>query len=109
MSEDAIRLDKWLWQARFFRSRAIATRLCAKGRVRIDGERVKKAHFLVRPGQVLTFPQAQTIRVVRVRAIGTHRGPAPEARRLYDELSDTPPVPRIAGYAPPQQRGSITR
>ncbi|MEE8333399.1 MAG: RNA-binding S4 domain-containing protein [Alphaproteobacteria bacterium] len=108
MSEHAIRLDKWLWQARFFRSRSIAARLCVKGRVRIDGERVKKAHFLVRPGHVLTFPQAQIIRVVRVRALGTRRGPAPEARMLYDELSDTPPIPRIAGYGQPQ-RGTNSR
>lgn len=98
MSEDAIRLDKWLWQARFFRSRGSAARLCTKGRVRIDGERVKKAHFLVRPGQVLTFPQAQTIRVVRVRALGARRGPAPEAELLYEDLSDAPPAARIAGY-----------
>lgn len=108
MSEGAIRLDKWLWQARFVSSRAIAARLCTKGRVRIDGQRVKKPHFLVRPGQVLTFPQAQIIRVVRVLAIGTRRGPAPEARLLYDEISDAPPVPRIPGYTP-HQRGSIAR
>jgi len=110
MSEDAIRLDTWLWQARFFRSRAIAARLCAKGRVRIDGAVVKKAHFLVRPEQVLTFPQARRIRVVRVRALGARRGPAPEARLLYDELSDAPPVPRFAGgRAARRGRGAAMR
>jgi len=108
MSDDSIRLDKWLWQARFFRSRAIAARLCAGGRVRIDGAVVEKAHFQVRPGQVLTFPQARRIRVVRVLALGTRRGPAAEARQLYDELSDAPPVPRIPGHGEPQ-RGTALR
>ena len=103
MSEESIRLDKWLWQARFFRSRALAARLCAKGRVRIDGAVVEKAHFQVRPGQILTFPQGPHIRVVRVLALGSRRGPATEARLLYDELSDTPPVPRIAGHGEPQR------
>jgi len=108
MNETGMRLDKWLWQARFFRSRAAAARLCAGGRVRIDGTVVEKAHFQVRPGQVLTFPQAQRIRVVRVIALGTRRGPAAEARLLYDEMADTPPVPRIAGHGAPQ-RGTFAR
>jgi len=106
MNQDSIRLDKWLWQARFFRSRAIAAQLCARGRVRIDGAVVEKAHFQVRPGQVLTFPQGPRIRVVRVLALGARRGPAVEARLLYDELSDAPPVPRIAGYGDRQPRGT---
>ena len=96
MTTDAIRLDKWLWQARFFKSRALASRLCAAGRVRIDGVKVEKAHFAVRPGQVLTFPQGRRIRVVRVLALGTRRGPAKEAARLFEDLSDEAPVPRIA-------------
>ena len=92
---DSIRLDKWLWQARFFKSRAMAARSCAEGGVRVGGARVDKAHHAVRVGDVLTFAQAQRLRVVRVRALGTRRGPAAEARTLYDDLAaDTPPVPR---------------
>ncbi len=87
MTEDSVRLDKWLWHARFFKSRTLASRLCAAGRVRIDGEKVTKAHATVRLGQVLTFPQARDIRVVRVVEIGTRRGPATEARTLYEELA----------------------
>ncbi len=87
MTEDSIRLDKWLWQARFFKSRATASRLCARGRVRIDGGVVRKAHAAVRPGHVLTFPQARVIRVVRIVALGDRRGPAPEARALYEDLT----------------------
>ena len=86
MTLESIRLDKWLWQARFFKSRALASKICAAGRVRIDGERVTKAHAAIRPGHVLTFPQARDIRVVRVVALGTRRGPAVEARTLYEDL-----------------------
>ncbi len=86
MTPESIRLDKWLWQARFFKSRALASKLCAAGRVRIDGERVTKAHAAIRPGHVLTFPQARDIRVVRVVALGTRRGPAVDARTLYEDL-----------------------
>jgi len=82
----AIRLDKWLWHARFFKSRSLASRVCAEGKVRVDGEVVRKAHHLVRPGNVLTFPQAREIRVVRIQSLGERRGPATEARTLYEHV-----------------------
>ena len=100
MTEDALRMDKWLWQARFFKTRALAARVCTGGRVRVDGVKVIKAHFSVRPGQVLTFPQARRIRVVRVIALGERRGPAKEASLLYEDLSDEDPVPRISSLGP---------
>lgn len=98
--QPALRVDKWLWQARFFKSRSKASQLCADGRVRIDGTRIDKAHALVRPGQVLTFPQAREIRVVRVIALGTRRGPAEEARTLYEDLSPLEPAPARTGPRP---------
>jgi len=88
---DARRLDKWLWFARFCKSRTLAAKLCAAGRIRSGGEVVRKAHHLVRPGDVLTFPQGPHIRVVRVLLLGERRGPATEARTLYEDLA--PPVP----------------
>ncbi len=91
MSEPRLRLDKWLWQARFFKSRSIASRICAQGRVRINRQLVAKTHASVRPGDVLTFPQGGHIRVVRITALGTRRGPAAEARALYEDLA--PPMP----------------
>ncbi len=100
MSDGAIRLDKWLWQARFFRSRALAGKLCNGGRVRVDGVKIEKAHFSVRIGQVLTFPQARRIRVVRVLELGDRRGPAQEAQMLYEDLSDPEPVPTVAWIDP---------
>lgn len=85
-----LRVDKWLWFARFFKSRSLAARQCAEGRVRVNGARVNKAHAVVRPGDVLTFPAGARIRVIRVAALGVRRGPAPEARLLYDDMEPSP-------------------
>lgn len=90
MSEDdGIRLDKWLWQARFFKSRSLARKICAKGHVRVDGQVVRKAHYVVRVGHVLTFRMAKKICVVRIAALGERRGPATEAQMLYSELEES--------------------
>lgn len=91
---DSQRLDKWLWFARFFKSRTLAAKLCEGERVRINRVVVAKAHQPVHVGDVLTFPQARRIRVVRVRDLGTRRGPSEEARTLYDDLdADAAPAP----------------
>ncbi|RMF33507.1 MAG: RNA-binding S4 domain-containing protein [Alphaproteobacteria bacterium] len=92
-----MRLDKWLWQARFFKSRALSAGIIGKGRVRLNGQRVTKPATQVRPGDVLTFPQGRTIRVVRLLALGVRRGPAQEARALYHDLSE----PGTEGSAEP--------
>jgi ribosome-associated heat shock protein Hsp15 len=83
-----MRLDKWLWHARFFKSRSLATRFIEKSRCRIDGRVVDKAHAPVAPGMVLTFALGPRVRVVRVVALGERRGPATEARTLYDEIDN---------------------
>jgi ribosome-associated heat shock protein Hsp15 len=82
----AIRLDKWLWQARLCKTRTVASRLVAEGAVRVNAERVLKPATLLRIGDGVTFAQGRTIRVLRVRALGLRRGPAPEARELYEDL-----------------------
>jgi ribosome-associated heat shock protein Hsp15 len=87
-AEDGLRLDKWLWQARFFKTRTLAAELAARRKIRINRMLVAKPHYRVRPGDVLTFPQGRAIRVVRVLALGTRRGPATEAQTLYVELTD---------------------
>jgi ribosome-associated heat shock protein Hsp15 len=94
---ESLRLDKWLWYARFCKTRSLATKLCQSGRIRIAGNHVVKAHQPVRAGDVLTFPLGRAIRVVRIRALGTRRGPPAEARALYEDL--TPAAPAIP--APP--------
>jgi ribosome-associated heat shock protein Hsp15 len=87
MSGESIRLDKWLWQARFCKSRTLAAALVTEGRVRVNSERVTKPARAIGPGDVLTFPQGGAIRVVRVLAAGDRRGPASEAQGLYEDLS----------------------
>lgn len=88
----SLRLDKYLWQARFFKSRTQAAAFIAQGRLRLDGAIVAKANQAVRIGSVLTFPLGPRIRVVRVLALGVRRGPPAEARTLYEDLSAPTPA-----------------
>lgn len=83
MTAESLRLDKWFWQARFFKSRAIASKVCEGGGVRLNHHPVAKAHQLVRVGDQLTFPQGNRIQVIEVLALGVRRGPASEAQMLY--------------------------
>jgi ribosome-associated heat shock protein Hsp15 len=80
------RLDKWLWQARFFKSRTLAAKAVTGRRVRVNQEVVTKTHHKLKAGDVLTFVQGNAVRVVRVRAFAATRGPATLARTLYDDL-----------------------
>lgn len=105
MTDPSLRLDKWLWYARFFKTRSIASGVCNAGQLRVGGGIVSKAHHKVRVGDVLTFPQGRHIRVVKVLALASRRGPAAEAQGLYEDLN--PPsresrLPRDA--ASPAQR-----
>ena len=93
-----IRLDKWLFQGRFLRSRALAADLVAEGRLRVNGEPTSKPHRAIGPGDVLTFALGGRVRVVRLLAVGTRRGPADEARALFDDLApaaDEPAPPAL--------------
>jgi len=84
-----MRLDKWLWHARFFKTRTLAARYVEKSRCRIDGRPVEKPHATVAAGMVLTFALGPRVKVVRIVALGERRGPAPVARTLYEEI-DSP-------------------
>lgn len=100
MSEDKTwqRLDKWLWCARFMKARADCARLVTGGLVRINRQPTDKPHARLRPGDVLTLPVRGDVRVIRVLALAARRGPAPEARLLYEELGDVPaPHPALHG------------
>ncbi|MEL6573449.1 MAG: RNA-binding S4 domain-containing protein [Pseudomonadota bacterium] len=89
--KETIRLDKWLWQARFFKSRSLAAGVVSAGKVRVDGTPVSKPARAVGPGDTLTFVKERETKVVRIVACGARRGPAPEAQALYEDL--TPPSP----------------
>ena len=84
-----LRLDKWLWYARFFKTRSAATKAIQGGRFRLDGTIMAKPHRQAMCGQVLTFVQGSQVRVVRILALGSRRGPAPEAALLYKDLAPT--------------------
>jgi len=93
MNRDTLRLDKWFWYARFIKSRSLATKLCNSGKVRVNGNLIKKAHQSVTPGDVLTFSVGPNIRVIKIIKLGNRRGPAKEAQALYEDLQ---PMDQIA-------------
>ncbi len=84
----SIRLDKWLWHARLCKTRGVAARLVADGAVRVNAVRVLKPAAQLRVGDGVTLRQGETVRVLRVRATGLRRGPAVEARGLYEDLAE---------------------
>ncbi len=106
----SIRVDKWLWHARFFKTRALCAALIKGGHLRLNEDRIAKPAVSVRPGDVLTFPQARDVRVIKIVAIGLRRGPAPEAQALYEDLSPPqkkeyiPPNPRFDGKGRPTKK-----
>ncbi|QFT59297.1 Heat shock protein 15 [Sulfitobacter sp. THAF37] len=87
-----LRIDKWLWHARFFKTRSLAAARVSDGAVRINGTATTKRASMVSAGDVLTFAIGERVRVIRIEALGTRRGPAVEAQGLYTDLS--PPAPR---------------
>ena len=83
MNNLKMRLDKWLWHARFFKSRNLATQFANSAMVRINGHKTQRASRNVRVGDVLTFALHNHIRVIEIVALGKRRGPATEAMTLY--------------------------
>ena len=91
------RLDQWMWFARLVKSRSLAGRLCAAGAVTLNGVAVRKPNQMVRIGDAIATPQGSVQRTVRLLALGSRRGPATEARLLYEEIAA--PV-RLSDLAP---------
>ena len=83
----SLRLDQWLWYARFAKSRSRAARLCTAGLVTVNGLAVKKAHYAIRVGDVVVVPHGVLMRTVRVKALGERRGPSLEAQSLYADAA----------------------
>ncbi|MBL8629205.1 MAG: RNA-binding S4 domain-containing protein [Rhodospirillaceae bacterium] len=84
-SPTSIRLDKWLWFARFCKSRALAQKLIERGQISINGQKAHKPSASVRVGDKLVAVLGPVKRTVVVKDVGERRGAAPEAQRLYDE------------------------
>jgi ribosome-associated heat shock protein Hsp15 len=85
---ESLRIDKWLWHARFCKTRAIAQEKSVQGQIRLNGQRVEKSSASVRVGDVMTLPAGGKVVSLRVLALGLRRGPASEARSLYEMIED---------------------
>ncbi|MHA7601533.1 RNA-binding S4 domain-containing protein [Alicycliphilus sp. T452] len=85
---ESMRLDKWLWCARFYKTRALAVEEIGKGRVTVNAQAAKASREL-RPGDTVALRQGQVPRTVIVRALSNFRGPAPVAQQLYEETPES--------------------
>ena len=85
---ERLRIDKWLWAARFFKTRSLAAQAVDGGRVRLNGVRVKPAKE-VKPGDEVAVHIGELEWILDVRALSGRRGPAAEARKLYDERAES--------------------
>jgi len=85
---DSLRIDKWLWAARFYKTRSLATEEVAKHRVQVNGQDVKPARE-IKPGDTLRLRQGQIERTVVVKGLSAVRGPAPVAQLLYEETAES--------------------
>ncbi len=81
-----MRVDKWLWYARFSKSRSLASKLCESGKIRLNKRHIFKAHQILKVGDVLTLPFQDNIRIIRIVSLATRRGPFIEAKKLYEDL-----------------------
>ena len=97
-----VRIDKWLWAARFFKSRTLAAAACNGGKVHVNGDAAKPSKT-VRPGDMLRVTLPRIRRIVRVTTLAERRGGAGDAAVLYDDLTPPPP-PREARPGPPAYR-----
>ncbi|KAF0137169.1 MAG: ribosome-associated heat shock protein Hsp15 [Rhodospirillaceae bacterium] len=100
--EDACRIDKWLWFARFCKTRTLAQKLCEAGQVDVNGTTVIRSYQTIRPGDVLTLRQPPWIRTVTIAALAHRRGPPAEARLLFIESA---PAARLVDPAMADRQG----
>ena len=108
MTSGKLRLDKWLWHARFFKTRTLAAKIVSGGHVRVNSDKISKPAYSIVVGDVLTFAQGNHIRVIEVLALGERRGPAPEAQTLYLDKSPIqekdPSQPKSEGKGRPTKK-----
>jgi ribosome-associated heat shock protein Hsp15 len=83
-----IRIDKRLWHARFCKTRGLAQERAVRGQIRLNGQRVEKSSVPVRIGDMMTLTHLDKVILVKVLALGMRRGPASEARLLYEVIED---------------------
>ena len=84
---EKIRLDTWLWYARFYKSRSLSSKAILSGKVRVNSNKIIKPASKVKINDVLTINHVNTVRIIQIQSIGARRGPASEAQALYKDLS----------------------
>ena len=108
MTSGKLRVDKWLWHARFFKTRTLAAKIVSGGHVRVNSDKISKPAHSIVVGDVLTFAQGNHIRVIEVLALGERRCPAPEAQTLYLDKSPIqekdPSQPKSEGKGRPTKK-----
>ncbi|MHA1559862.1 MAG: RNA-binding S4 domain-containing protein [Alphaproteobacteria bacterium] len=95
------RIDKWLWHARFARTRTAAQRLAISGQIRVNRVKNGNASRAVRVGDVLTVASDAGVRILRISGIADRRGSAADVRQLYDDLAPQSPSPSVDARTPP--------
>ena len=101
MAGNAQRIDKWLWFARIVKTRALAAALVSHGAVRVNRHKIARPGHPVVPGDILTLAVHGRVKVLKVLDPGARRGPAAEARLLYDDLT-VPPAGVLPGAPEPE-------
>lgn len=92
-----MRIDKLLWYLRFAKSRALAQALVGEGHIRLNGRRIERCSARIAPGDVLTLPLGENIRVIALLALPERRGPPTEAQSCYRVLDEVRENPIAAG------------
>tara|TARA_B100001250_G_C19227539_1_gene540732 strand:+ start:161 stop:544 length:384 start_codon:yes stop_codon:yes gene_type:complete len=84
---EKIRLDTWLWYARFYKSRSLSSKAILSGKLRVNSNKIIKPASKVKINDILTINHVNTVRIIQVQSLGARRGPASEAKKLYQDLS----------------------
>ena len=84
---EKIRLDTWLWYARFYKSRSLSSKAILNGKLRVNSNKIIKPASKVKINDVLTISHINKVRIIQVQSLGSRRGPASEAQQLYNHLS----------------------
>ena len=84
---EKIRLDTWLWYARFYKSRSLSSKAILSGKLRVNSNKIIKPASKVKINDVLTINHINMVRIIQVQSLGSRRGPASEAQKLYNDLS----------------------
>lgn len=107
------RLDQWMWHARLFKTRSLATKFIADGHVRVtragETSRVEKPSFPATPGDTLSYSRAERLRIIVIEALAKRRGPAAEAQTLYTDQSPAPAPKRKESVIPFQRAKGLGR